>query len=100
MSQEQDGPPVVLNLPEEHAGGVWSNFALVSHSPYEFTIDFVRLDFARKGEEGLPGSVVSRVNLSPLMVSQLIDALNDNWQKYAERAMPKEVRDVGGDHQD
>lgn len=76
-------------------GGVWANFAQVGHSPFEFTIDFARLDFGRRSPEELPGVVVARVNLSPLMVSQLLEALKDNWEKYAAKAMPQEVRDAG-----
>jgi hypothetical protein len=72
-------------------GGVWANFARVSHSEHEFTIDFVRLDYT---SQPLQGMVVARVNLSPLFITQLIDALGANWDKYAEKAMPKEVRDV------
>lgn len=75
-------------------GGVWANFARVSHSEHEFTIDFVRLDYTT---DPLQGKVVARVNVSPLFVTQLIAALNDNWNKYAERAMPPEVRERGED---
>ena len=77
----------------EDRGGVWANFAAVRHSPFEFTIDFARVDF---DEGGASGVVVSRVNLSPLFVRQLMDALQENWDTYAEKAMPKEVR--GDDH--
>ena len=84
-----------ISLPDDQAGGVWANFAAVSHSPYEFTIDFVRLDFARTHEGQTPGNVVARVNLSPLMVTQLMEALEGNWQRYAARAMPSDVNDPG-----
>lgn len=76
-------------MPQEMLGGVWSNFARVSHSPHEFTLDFCRVEYGSKPTTGL---VVSRVNLSPLMVTQLMAALNENWQRYADKAMPKEVR--------
>ncbi len=69
-------------------GGVWANVARVSHSPFEFTIDFARIDFTQDPPKGL---VTSRVNMSPLFVSQLIDALQSNWDQYAARAMPPEV---------
>jgi hypothetical protein len=83
-----------IRLPVELQGGVWSNFAVVSHSEHEFTIDFIRLDYSQSGPGNeLPGVVVSRVNLSPLMVTQLLGALNDNWDKYARKAMPREVHD-------
>jgi hypothetical protein len=73
-------------------GGVWANFARVSHSPYEFTLDFVRLDYANTPPQGI---VVARVSLSPLLVTQLIEALSNNWDIYAERSMPPEVQRHG-----
>lgn len=89
VSEAPDGEAPEVNIQIDGAmfGGVWANFAAVSHSPYEFTIDFVRIDFNAK-----QGKVVSRVNLSPLFVSQLLEALESNWSQYAARAMPKEVQ--------
>jgi hypothetical protein len=81
----------VLIDPSQQAG-VWANFARVSHSPYEFTLDFVRLDFAQKPPKGI---VVSRVSLSPLLVSQLIRVLNENWEIYKKGPLQEEVRDRG-----
>lgn len=81
-----------VRLPDELAGGVWSNFALVHHSEHEFTIDFVRLDSASLNAEGqMQGVVVARVGLSALFVRQLISALEGNWAKFAKKAMPREV---------
>ena len=37
------------------------------------------------------GILVQRVNMSPLFVSQLIAALQDNWSKYATKALPKDI---------
>lgn len=71
-------------------GGVWANAAAVRHSPHEFTIDFLRCDFDDTGK-AKAGLLVQRVNMSPLFVSQLISALQDNWSKYADKAMPKEI---------
>jgi hypothetical protein len=81
---------VSLEVPEGHKGGVWANFARVAHSPYEFTLDFARLDFS--GGADLQGVVVARVNLSPMLVTQLIRALETNWDSYAARAMQTEAR--------
>jgi hypothetical protein len=80
---------VSLDLPEEHRGGVWANFARVTHSPYEFTLDFARLDFATAPD--MQGVVVARVNLSPMLVTQLIRALETNWQSYASRAIRSDL---------
>jgi hypothetical protein len=79
-------PSIVIQ--EKDLAGIWANWAAVSHSPYEFTIDFARLSY---GETPPSGIIVQRVNLSPLFVRQLIDTLEENWAKYAEKALPKEV---------
>ena len=86
-NQRPDGPELFLR--PEDMGGVWANFASVSHSPYEFTIDFARLDFTAERPRG---PVVARVNLSPLFVSQLLDALKRQWDLYVDKAMPHEAR--------
>ncbi|MEQ8437207.1 MAG: DUF3467 domain-containing protein [Ilumatobacter fluminis] len=74
----------------DQMGGVWANGAAVRHSPHEFTIDFMRFDYDNDGKPQA-GVLVQRVNMSPLFVSQLITALQDNWSKYASKAMPQEL---------
>lgn len=76
----------------EQMGGVWANAAAVRHSPHEFTIDFLRCEFGDDGRAA-SGILVQRVNMSPLFVSQLITALQENWSKYADKAMPRELFD-------
>lgn len=73
----------------EMLSGAYANFAMVNHSPFEFTLDFIRRDFTRGGNVG---PLVSRINMSPLFVRQLIDMLQANWEKYAEKALPPEAR--------
>jgi len=64
--------------------GVYANFANVSHSDYEFTITFARVD--HEIEEGeVPGVVVSRVNLSPKFMRELMEAMQDNYSKWQTR---------------
>jgi hypothetical protein len=75
MEQPSEDQAPQIHMRMEDAGGVWANAARVSHSPYEFTIDFLRMEFT----DPVQGVVVSRVNLSPLFVRQLMDALDDNW---------------------
>jgi hypothetical protein len=83
---------IQVTLENAQKAGVWANFARVSHSPYEFTLDFIRLDFASTPPEGI---VVSRVSVSPLFISQLIEALDENWRKFAEKSMPRELTEGG-----
>lgn len=90
MSDERPGIEISAVDPKDVAG-VYANYAQVGHTIYEFTIDFARL-------EGDPpkGVLVARVNMSPLLVSQLLSALQENWSRYAERALPPEARSHGG----
>jgi hypothetical protein len=82
-----------IHTQPDQLGGVWANAAAVRHSPHEFTIDFLRCDFDDQGK-AKTGILVQRVNMSPLFVTQLITALQDNWSKYADKAMPKDIGDI------
>lgn len=92
----QDGPDgpdeqqFQIIIDQAQMAGVWANFARVMHSEHEFTLDFIRLDYS-SGQ----GIVVSRISVSPLFITQLIDALSSNWNTYADKALPREVRDAG-----
>ena len=90
---EDEDEPVQAEIMIDPAqmAGTWANFARVSHSEHEFTFDFVRLDY---GSKPLNGIVVSRVSVSPLFVTQLMAAIEENWTLYAEKALPKEARDA------
>jgi hypothetical protein len=73
-----------IHTDPETMAGHYSNFANVSHSDYEFTITFARVD--HEVDEGeVPGVVVSRVNLSPRFMRELIDAMEDNFSKWQTR---------------
>ena len=79
----QDGRERHINLhiaPEEMAG-TYANFANVSHSDYEFTIPFARVDHEVEEAE-FPGVVVGRMNLSPRFMRELIDALEEDWSRF------------------
>jgi hypothetical protein len=70
-----------IHLDPEHIGGVYSNFANITFSPYEFTITFARVD--HEVEEGdVPGVVVARINMSQQFTRELLEALQDAWSKY------------------
>jgi hypothetical protein len=92
------------NPPERHINihfspdimaGVYSNFANVSHSDYEFTITFARVDHEVEDEE-IPGVVVSRINLSARFMRELIDAMQDNFSKWETREGIKNLPEIGG----
>ena len=85
---EADPPTLQIDGDPQMRGGIWANFATVAHSPYEFTLDFIRLDYNTRGP--IEGVVVQRVNMSTLFVKQPIDALTANLEDYG-RTMPDGV---------
>jgi hypothetical protein len=84
-----------IHLSPEMMGGVYANFANVSHSDYEFTITFARVDHEVEAEE-VPGVVVSRISLSPRFTRELIDAMEDNYSKWRTREGIKNLPEYGG----
>jgi hypothetical protein len=84
-----DGEPgrerrINIHFDPEHMAGVYANFANVSHSDYEFTVTFARVDHEVEADE-IPGVVVTRVNLSARFMRELIDAMEDNFGKWRTR---------------
>lgn len=79
-----------LQMDTESMAGVYSNFANIGFSDYEFTLTFGRVDFDT--EEGdIPGVVVSRVNVSAPFMARLVEAVNDSWSKYQAREQIKSL---------
>jgi hypothetical protein len=74
--------------------GHYANFANVSHSDYEFTVTFARVDHEVEDEE-IPGVVVTRVNLSAKFMRELIDAMEDNYSKWQTREGIKNLPEFG-----
>ena len=72
-----------LDIKADVAQGVYSNLAIISHSPTEFTLDFAQV---------LPGTenanVRSRIIMSPVHLKRLLSALSDNVEKYEEQFGP------------
>jgi hypothetical protein len=78
-----DGPERQLNIHMDPAllAGVYSNFANITFSDYEFTLTFARID--HEVEEGdVPGVVVARVNMSQQFMRELLAAMQDAYSKY------------------
>lgn len=88
---ENQGPKkgqVNIELPEEKAEGVYSNLAVITHSPSEFVVDFIRM------MPGMPkAKVQSRVILTPQHAKRLMRALGDNIAKFEQQHGPiKELK--------
>ncbi len=59
---------------------IYTNFAIINHSPSEIVIDFARL------MPGVPKAKVhARIVLTPLNAKLLLKALQDNLAKYEEK---------------
>ena len=82
MSNQPQPPSQQINieLGEKEAEGIYSNLAIITHSPAEFVIDFTRI---------LPGvpkaRVQARVIMTPQHTKLLMNAIRDNIQKYEEK---------------
>lgn len=78
-----------IDLPESVADGVYSNLAIISHSPAEFVIDFAQIVPAMQ-----KAKVRSRVILTPQHAKRLFRALADNLNKYEQNFGPiKDIND-------
>jgi hypothetical protein len=77
--ETMEAKPQRLNveLGEKESEGIYSNLALISHSPSEFIIDFARI---------MPGvkktKVYARVVMTPAHAKMLLDALGANIKKF------------------
>jgi len=102
MAPDERERHINLHTTPEVMAGVYSNFATVSHSDYEFTLTFSRVDHEVEAEE-IPGVVVSRISLSARAMRELIDAMEDNWSKWSTKEGIKglpEYREDRPDYED
>ena len=66
-----------IELSEDIAEGVYANLAMIAHSSSEFVIDYIRL------MPGVPkAKVKARIVITPEHAKRLLNALEENIQKY------------------
>lgn len=94
MAEQPPGRHINIHFDPTEMGGHYANFANVSHSDYEFTVTFARVDHEVEEEE-VPGVVVTRVNLSARFMRELIDAMEDNYSKWQTREGIKSLPEFG-----
>ncbi len=82
---------VKLELTQDVAQGIYSNLAVISHSPSEFVIDFARI---MPGVQKAP--VKSRIVLTPEHAKRLLLALRDNVNRFEETHGP--IKNIGGNN--
>lgn len=77
MENNNNKNQINIELTDEIAEGIYSNLAIIAHSPSEFIIDFIKL---------MPASpkakVKSRIILTPQNAKRLYKALAENINKY------------------
>jgi hypothetical protein len=87
----QPGQQINIELGEKEAEGIYSNLAIITHSPAEFVIDFTRV---------LPGVPKARVHARVIMTAQhaklLLRALEDNVSKYELKFGEIKIHGEGG----
>lgn len=80
MSDNMQENQLNIELPEEITEGIYSNLAIISHSPQEFVVDFIRV------MPGVPkAKVKARVVLTPEHAKRLMKAMVDNIKKYEQQ---------------
>lgn len=80
---ENDPPPqpiqqqLQLELGEKEAEGIYSNLAIITHSPAEFIIDFTRVT------PGVPRARVhARIIMTPQHFKLLLNAMRENIERF------------------
>ena len=81
-----------IELSDEIAEGIYSNLAIITHSPSEFIVDFIKM------MPGIPkAKVKARIILTPQHAKRLYKAMKENVSKY--EAMHGEIKDTEGEIQ-
>ena len=80
QTKQPQGQQLNIELGEKEAEGIYSNLAIISHSPAEFIIDFTRI------VPGVPKAKVhSRIITTPQHAKMLMKALMDNIEKFESK---------------
>ena len=77
MEEQNNDNQLNIELSEEIAEGIFSNLAIITHSNTEFVLDFIRV------MPGVPkAKVKSRIILTPEHAKRLMNAMQDNIDKF------------------
>ncbi len=80
QQQEVKEGQINVELSEEIAEGVYSNLAIINHSPSEFVLDFIKI------MPGVPkAKVKSRIVLTPQHAKRFLRALNENVARFEQQ---------------
>ena len=69
-----------VELGEKEAEGIYSNLAIITHSPAEFIIDFTRVT------PGVPRARVhARIIMTPQHFKLLLNAMRENMERFEQQ---------------
>jgi hypothetical protein len=95
MDNEKPRPTVNIELGEKESEGIYSNLALITHSPSEVVIDFAR---------HLPGApksrVYARIIMTPFHAKALLLALEENLGKFEAKYGKVRMNGLEGERKD
>jgi hypothetical protein len=88
MNDQNQSQQINIELGEKEAEGIYSNLAIITHSPAEFVIDFTRV------LPGIPKAKVhARIVMTPQHMRMLLTAIKTNIENYEKKF--GEIRLVG-----
>jgi len=91
MEDKKNKNQINIELNEEVAQGIYSNLAVITHSPSEFVLDFIRV------MPGIPkAQVKSRIVVTPEHAKRLMMALMDNIKRYESLHGP--IKNIDDSH--
>ena len=91
MEENKNQAQLNIELNDEIAQGIYSNLAVITHSPAEFVVDFIRV------MPSVPKArVQSRIILTPQHAKRLMRALMENVGKY--ETQHGKIAESGPDH--
>ena len=91
MSEQVQQQQINIELGEKEAEGIYSNLAIITHSPAEFVIDFTRV------LPGIPKAKVhARIVMTPQHTKMLLGALKDNIDKFEKKFGEIKIAGDGG----
>jgi Protein of unknown function (DUF3467) len=89
-NNQQQGQ-INIELDEKIAEGIYSNLAIINHSPSEFVLDYLNI------MPGVPKSKVkARIILTPQHAKRLLKALGENIHRF--ESAHGEIKDVEQPH--
>ena len=80
MNDPNQPQQINIELGEKEAEGIYSNLAIITHSPAEFVIDFTRV------LPGIPKAKVhARIVMTPQHMRMLLSAIKSNIENYEKK---------------